>query len=114
LRENDPVFFHIIVPLHNIATKFHDQDYVHKDALRAIPKPKLMNFQINIIRFASRCQPNYIAQDTYAKICLMFNLHLQEAKRLIPKTRETNALVRQLDERIRINSKLAVVNIENT
>lgn len=44
----------------------------------------------------------------------MFNLHLQEAKRLIPKTRETNTLVRQLDERIRINSKLALVNIENT
>lgn len=42
----------------------------------------------------------------------MFNLHLQEAKRLIPN--ETNTLVRQLDERIRINSKLALVNIENT
>lgn len=109
----EPIYYHIIEPLHNIATKFHDQFYVNKDALNTVSKPKLTNFQINFSRFACECQPGNISHVPYAMICMTYDLHLQEARRLIPKSHETNTLELQLDERLRLKAKQSLVSFPN-
>jgi hypothetical protein len=71
-----------MVPLHNILIGHEDTDYIHRNALQAIPKQKLVQFEWNFMRFD--CLWNsFIPLETYVHKCIQHKMHMFEAKDLI-------------------------------
>ena len=108
-----PIYYHIIQPLHEIATHLLHPSYVNQDAVKSVSKQKLANFHLNFSRFACGCNPDTTSRVRYAITCMTYNMHLEEARRLIPPTHETNKFVRQLNQRIRQKTNKSLVIAEN-
>jgi hypothetical protein len=109
----NPIYCHVIQPLQEIATHLHDPSYVKQDTVKSVSKQNLANFHLNFSRFACVCIPDITSRVMYAITCMTYNMHLEEARCLIPPSHENNKFVRQLNQRTRQKINKSLVIVEN-
>ena len=96
-----PVYRHIIKPLYLVATNSGNENHVNLEAFRNVNREELMHYELNFSRMASVWPNTSLERSDYALTCVMYGIHLEDAKSLVQGFYGFNSTyVKMIEQRI--------------